>query len=317
MFEKLNVEANVWKDQKGKYGLAKVKSWKLFDSCGVHCLNLSTTHIFLLVEKVYPLTHFTLEQMVNNVRHEVDYEIEMSLELLRLVKRQLNKGFEVDVVQDFKKYAKGLLLLVKEVVNGVVQAVAPTTAEQKLAKKNELKARGTLLMALSDKNQLKFNIHKDAKSIMEAIEKSTNESVSVDPSVFAASTKAPASTLPNVDNLSDAVIYSYFASQCNIPQLDNKDLKQIDADDLEEMDLKWQMAMLTMRARRFLQRTERNLGANGTNAIGFDMSKVESYNCHRRCHFARKCRSPMDTRNKDTQRGTVPVETSTSNALVS
>nr|GFD41581.1 ribonuclease H-like domain-containing protein [Tanacetum cinerariifolium] len=36
------------------------------------------------------------------------------------------------------------------------------------------------------------------------------------------------------------------------PQLDNEDLKQIDADDLEEMDLKWQMAMLTMRARKFL-----------------------------------------------------------------
>nr|GEZ63119.1 ribonuclease H-like domain-containing protein [Tanacetum cinerariifolium] len=51
------------------------------------------------------------------------------------------------------------------------------------------------------------------------------------------------------------------------------DLKQIDADDLEEMDLKWQMAMLTMRARRFLQRTGRNIEANGTTSIGFDMSK--------------------------------------------
>nr|GEX30208.1 ribonuclease H-like domain-containing protein [Tanacetum cinerariifolium]GEX30489.1 ribonuclease H-like domain-containing protein [Tanacetum cinerariifolium] len=57
------------------------------------------------------------------------------------------------------------------VVDGVVQPVAPTTAEQRLAKKNELKARGTLLMALPDKHQLKFNIHKDAKSLMEAIEK--------------------------------------------------------------------------------------------------------------------------------------------------
>nr|GEW46358.1 ribonuclease H-like domain-containing protein [Tanacetum cinerariifolium] len=57
------------------------------------------------------------------------------------------------------------------VVDGVVQAVAPTTAEQRLAKKNELKARGTLLMALPDKHQLKFNTHKDAKSLIEAIEK--------------------------------------------------------------------------------------------------------------------------------------------------
>nr|GEU69718.1 uncharacterized mitochondrial protein AtMg00810-like [Tanacetum cinerariifolium] len=103
----------------------------------------------------------------------------------------------------------------------------------------------------------------------------------------------------------------------NSPQLDNDDLKQVDADDLVEMDLKWQMVMLTMRARRFLQMTGRNLGGNGTTSIGFDMSKVECYNCHRRCHFTRKCRSPRDTRNKDTQRRNILVETSTSNALVS
>nr|GEU76381.1 copia protein [Tanacetum cinerariifolium] len=57
------------------------------------------------------------------------------------------------------------------VIKGVVQPIAPTTAEQRLARKNELKARGTLLMALPDKHQLKFNIHKDAKTLMEAIEK--------------------------------------------------------------------------------------------------------------------------------------------------
>nr|GEW52242.1 ribonuclease H-like domain-containing protein [Tanacetum cinerariifolium] len=57
------------------------------------------------------------------------------------------------------------------VIDGVVKLVAPTTAEQRLVKKNELKARGTLLMALPDKYQLKFNIYKDAKSLMEAIEK--------------------------------------------------------------------------------------------------------------------------------------------------
>nr|GEU32967.1 ribonuclease H-like domain-containing protein [Tanacetum cinerariifolium] len=75
--------------------------------------------------------------------------------------------------------------------------------------------------------------------------------------------------------------------------------------------------MLTMRARRFLQRTGRNLGANGTTSIGFDMSKVECYNFHRRGHFSRECRSSRNTKNKDTQRRTVLVETSTSNALVS
>nr|GFC47864.1 hypothetical protein [Tanacetum cinerariifolium] len=56
-------------------------------------------------------------------------------------------------------------------VEGVAQPIAPTTIEQNLARKNELKARGTLLMALLDKHQLKFNSHKDAKSLMEAIKK--------------------------------------------------------------------------------------------------------------------------------------------------
>ncbi|GJR88799.1 hypothetical protein Tco_0212810 [Tanacetum coccineum] len=62
-----------------------------------------------------------------------------------------------------------------------------------------------------------------------------------------------------IENLSDAVIYSFFASQLSIPQLDNEDLQQIHPDDLEEMDLRWNIAMLTMRARRFLKNTRRKL----------------------------------------------------------
>nr|GFC27783.1 hypothetical protein [Tanacetum cinerariifolium] len=57
-------------------------------------------------------------------------------------------------------------------------------------------------------------------------------------SVYAICAKMPVSSLPIVDSLSNAVIYSFFASQSSSPQLDNEDLKQIDSDDLEEMDLK-------------------------------------------------------------------------------
>nr|GFB11008.1 hypothetical protein [Tanacetum cinerariifolium] len=67
-------------------------------------------------------------------------------------------------------------------------------------------------------------------------------------------------------------------------------------------------------------RTGRNLGANGPTSLGFDMSKVECYNFYKKGHFARKCRSHKDTRRNDAaepQRRNVPVETSTSNALVS
>nr|GEU87945.1 probable phosphoinositide phosphatase SAC9 [Tanacetum cinerariifolium] len=67
MFEKPNVEANIWRDQKDIYGLAKVKSWKLFKSCRVYIITLITTQLILLVEKKYPLTRFTLEQMLNNI----------------------------------------------------------------------------------------------------------------------------------------------------------------------------------------------------------------------------------------------------------
>nr|GEV61674.1 hypothetical protein [Tanacetum cinerariifolium] len=128
--------------------------------------------------------------------------------------------------------------LLTRVIESVIQPIAPTTAEQRLARKNELKARGTLLMALPDKHQLKFNIHKYAKTLMEEIEKSTNESVSDVISVTAACVKVLVYALPNVDTLSNTVIYSFFASQSNSPHLDNDDLKRINANDLEEMDLK-------------------------------------------------------------------------------
>ncbi|GKE77887.1 ribonuclease H-like domain-containing protein, partial [Tanacetum coccineum] len=138
-------------------------------------------------------------------------------------------------------------------------------------------------------------------------------------SVNTASTPGAVDSSTIVENLSDAVIYSFFASQPSIPQLDNEDLQQINPDDPEEMDLRWNIAMLTMRARRFLKNTERKLDIANKERIRFDMSKVECFNCHKRGHFTRECRAPMNqySRNKEPTRRTVTVEENTSNALVS
>ncbi|GJV21356.1 ribonuclease H-like domain-containing protein [Tanacetum coccineum] len=148
---------------------------------------------------------------------------------------------------------------------------------------------------------------------------STNEAVNNAHGVFAASTQVSAANSTTINNLSDVVICALFASQPNSPQLDNKDLQQINPDDLEEMDLRWQMAMLTVRARRFLKNTIRRITINGNESIGFDKSKVECYNCHKKGHFARECRAlrNQDYKNKESTRRTVPVETSTFTTLIS
>ncbi|GJU72750.1 hypothetical protein Tco_1264155 [Tanacetum coccineum] len=79
------------------------------------------------------------------------------------------------------------------------------------------------------------------------------------------------------------------------------------------------MAMLTMRARRFLKNTRKKLTVNGNETIGFDKSKVECYNYHKRRHFARECRAlrNQDNKNKENSRRSVHVETFTSTDLVS
>nr|GEY20127.1 hypothetical protein [Tanacetum cinerariifolium] len=102
-------------------------------------------------------------------------------------------------------------------------------------------------------------------------------------------------------------------------QLDNEDLQQIHPDDLEEMDLRWNIAMLNIRARRFLKNTGRKLDMANKERIGFDKSKVKCFNCHKRGHFAREFRAPKNQANGNMEpiKRTALVEETNSNSLVS
>ncbi|GKB63136.1 ribonuclease H-like domain-containing protein [Tanacetum coccineum] len=99
----------------------------------------------------------------------------------------------------------------------------------------------------------------------------------------------------------DELMYSFFANQSSGPQLDHEDLEQLDEFDLEEIDLKWQVAIISMRLKKFYKKTGRKLQFNAKEPVGFDKAKVECYNCHKTGHFARGCRSKgnQDSRRRD------------------
>ncbi|GJX77462.1 ribonuclease H-like domain-containing protein [Tanacetum coccineum] len=255
--------------------------------------------------------------------------------------------------------------IVTKYVDGKETIIPPTSLEEKTHRSAELKTRSTLLMALPNEHQLKFNSYKDAKTLMQAIENrfgevieqtyerlqklisqlemhgevipqeeinqkflrslsqewtmhtivwrnkpeietlslddlfnnlkayesevkgtsssttnshnvaflssnSTNSAtraVNTTQGVNTASTQGAADNSTTIENLSDAVIYSFFASQPSIPQLDNEDLQQIHPDDIEVMDLRWNIAMLTMRSRIFLMNTQRKLDMDNKERI--------------------------------------------------
>ncbi|GJX26355.1 ribonuclease H-like domain-containing protein [Tanacetum coccineum] len=128
------------------------------------------------------------------------------------------------------------------------------------------------------------------------------------------------STLVSTANISDATVYAFLSNQPNGSQLIHEDLEQIHEDDLEEMDLKWQLALLSMRTKRFFQKTGRKITINRSDTARYDKSKVECFNYHKIGYFARECRGPRNygnrNRNQDNSRRTINVEETSSKAMV-
>ncbi|GJV77356.1 putative ribonuclease H-like domain-containing protein [Tanacetum coccineum] len=243
----------------------------------------------------------------------------------------------------------------------------PVTTEEKAQKKNDVKARSMLLMALPNEHQLTFNQYKDAKTLFAAIQTrfggndatkktqnqlailgenisledlnikflrslpsewnthvvvwrnkpdletmsfddlynnfkivkqvvkrtgtsssnsssqnmafvstpgSTNEANTINVQVSTANSSVSTdSTFDSTANLSDATVYAILANQPNRSQIVHKDLEQIHEDDLKEMDLKWQLALLSMRARKYYQKTGKKITINGSDTAGYDKSK--------------------------------------------
>ncbi|GJR72900.1 hypothetical protein Tco_0085265 [Tanacetum coccineum] len=191
-----------------------------------------------------------------NKKLQADHWNEMCYQLLKLITKQLkNLGSERIVrIKSFIRLFGITTALIK---------VSVAQEEREGSEEIRSDAKSTLMMAIPNEHQLKFNSIKDAKSLLEAIEKRFGGNAAIK------------KTQRNL-------LKQY-------PQLDNEDLQQINPDDLKEMNLRWQMAMLTIRARRFLKKTRRKLTVNGTETI----------------------------RNRESTRRSLPVETTTSNTLIS
>nr|GEV08474.1 putative ribonuclease H-like domain-containing protein [Tanacetum cinerariifolium] len=459
--------------------------------------------MILLVEKKYPLTHFTLEQMLNNVRLEVEEESEMLIELLSLGLRGVTlvwllagkmnsdctfggkfgfglKGltelYSVFVkVLHFQSFwtndvidmaplppraqkhlwlrykiaavgapevAKGApdvdegnqaipptvhvhqqppavaqtrtmtyrMTRLEDKVHGIREAlgeqrdvgwrvtkeVPTTTAKEKAQRRLEVKDRSTLMTVIPNEHQLKFNSIKDAKQLLEVVEKRFEildptfyrlqklvsqlellsekllkedvnqnllrslssewnthaavwrnkadlDTMSMDDlynnlKVYVLEVKrmySSSSSTQNMDfmsfldnntsntngtvNIAQAVNTAHSVSTASTQVNAAYSINIDNLNDMEEMDLRWQMDMLTMSARTFLKKIGRKLTVNGNETIGFDKSNVKCCNYHKNEHFGRECRAPrnQDNKLKESSRRSAHVETSSSTSLVS
>nr|GEU69141.1 hypothetical protein [Tanacetum cinerariifolium] len=181
------------------------------------------------------------------------------------------------------------------------------TTEDMQRKKNDVKARTTLLLSLPDEHQLRFMKHNRV-----------NDEVNT-ASVYTASSNVP-TTSANIAtvSISQETACAYIASQSSGSQIKFEDINQIDDDDMEDMDIKWNMALLSMRSDKFWKKTRKKISIQGSDVAGFDKSKVKRFNCHKMGHFVRECRAPrnQDRGRRDTYRQGSKAEEQAPKALM-
>ncbi|GKA80769.1 hypothetical protein Tco_0787461, partial [Tanacetum coccineum] len=172
----------------------------------------------------------------------------------------------------------------------------PITVDEKTQKKDDVKARSILLMALTNEHLLIFNQYKDAKTLFGVIQTRFGGNDT---------TKKTHKTL--LKQVYENFNAPYTESLDSIFNRHQKiDLEQIHEDDLEEMDLKWQLALLSMRTRKFFQKTGRKITINGSDTAGYD--KLKSFMADEEVPTDMALMAFSDSKFKTTLRGLASVE---------
>ncbi|GKC37311.1 putative ribonuclease H-like domain-containing protein, partial [Tanacetum coccineum] len=208
--------------------------------------------------------------------------------------------------------------------DGIVRILSQVTAVEIQAVEKEKKAKNILLMAIPKEHMRRFYGIDDAKEIWEAIRTSLKglekgydrfqqllsqlEAHGAEVSTEDANHKflrsLPLQEIQGASKKSLSAQNAAFVSQSKSNtnkvksgftgaykdcDLLHEDLEQIDDLDIEEMDINWQIAMIAIRMKKFYKKTRRRVRVDGKTPVGFDKKKLECFNCHNNCHFAREC----------------------------
>nr|GFA44227.1 ribonuclease H-like domain-containing protein [Tanacetum cinerariifolium] len=270
--------------------------WRLYDSCRLHHVLSRDQEIFMLVKKDYPLRKGLAIVMIGN-KLQVENYSQMASDLILKIHNIANslrqRGiptfsdefllpdyFPTASEERFPMLSEGdapaeEVCTANEVVDPTFREQhtstisGPVTPKEKAQKKNDVKARSMLLMALPNEHLLSFSQYKDAKTLFEAIQArfGGNDATKKTKKTLLKQTyenfNAPRTDTNEVDTATIQV------STISTP-ISTVNLKQIHEDDLEEIDLKWQLALLSMRAKRYFKRTHNSktgLGFTSNNAV--------------------------------------------------